>query len=659
MFQINEDNSIYVTRGDSGFINVTAKDKAGNPYTFMPGETLRMKVFAKKNCEKVVLQKDFPITEVAQTVQIFLDEKDTKIGGVISKPVTYWYELELNPLSNPQTIIGYGEDGPVVFMLYPEGRDLPEDDPIIQPEDIPIVDTELDLFSKRPVENQVIARAILRLEKSHEKTHEAVAELHVTPEMFGAIGDGVADDTEALQKAIENSAGTTLRLGDGVYKLNGQVVISAITNIEATAAIITGRGLRVTGADVTVKGVTFKDITTNAIVCDAGAKIHVDRCAFENIGTSSNLDKTHEGCAVYANACAVKVTDTKFTKCRGHGAVYCYNGGFVEIKDSRFTENYYRAIVLYGNGISEGVISRNYIEDCGKPNTSGSGVGCNGIYSTNGGGVVVENNTILRCRENAIEGVFLKVLCNYIDGTGVEVDTKPTPSIEGIFVLPKQPAYIANNIILNARGYGIKTYTDKAITEPIFIIGNIIKGCKGGSIDINSPISVSNVHVADNVVDSTVNINNCNDTDVYIGDVGKLYGKPDISKNKAIFDYHHYFDVLEPFTNSNCAPAFETESGVSCVRVAYQEYAKIIYSLPALKGERHMLRFAVLGKGKFNVNLMKNGAYDQSIVAVDSNDYVEKSYTIPINGTISDKYKINIEFQETSCIRTADIQLYR
>lgn len=173
MFQINDDKSIYVTRGDIVFLSVTA-DNEGEAYTFQPGDIVRFKVYGKKDAESVALQKDFPVTEETDTVEIFLDENDTKIGEVISKPRDYWYEVELNPFDNPQTIIGYDEDGPRIFKLYPEGDNVEESAPI-QPEDIPIVDRELDLTSTRPVENQAVAREIVRLSYVAETTANGLA----------------------------------------------------------------------------------------------------------------------------------------------------------------------------------------------------------------------------------------------------------------------------------------------------------------------------------------------------------------------------------------------------------------------------------------------------------------------------------------------------
>lgn len=162
MFIINEDKSIYITRGDVAFFSVKTETETGEAYIFQAGDVVRFKVFEKKACENVVLQKDFGIEAETEEVGIYLEEKDTKIGDVISKPVDYWYEVELNPYTDPQTIIGYDEDGAKIFKLFPEGNEKEDDEPIT-PEDIPVVDEALDLTSTRPVQNQAIARAILKI----------------------------------------------------------------------------------------------------------------------------------------------------------------------------------------------------------------------------------------------------------------------------------------------------------------------------------------------------------------------------------------------------------------------------------------------------------------------------------------------------------------
>ena len=123
MFKINDDLSIYATRGDAINFTLNADDAEGL-HTFKAGDVVRFTVFEKKACHCVELQKDFRLSEDTQDVMISLTAEDTRIGELISKPKDYWYEVELNPLTTPQTLIGYDEYGAKVFRLYPEGGNL-------------------------------------------------------------------------------------------------------------------------------------------------------------------------------------------------------------------------------------------------------------------------------------------------------------------------------------------------------------------------------------------------------------------------------------------------------------------------------------------------------------------------------------------------------
>lgn len=119
MFQINEDLSIYATRGDIVFFKVTAKE-GENSHLFNAMDVVRITVYGKKNVTEILMQKDIILAEETDTVEVLLTKEDTTFGDPISKPKDYWYEIELNPTTNPQTIIGYDESGPKVFRLYPE-----------------------------------------------------------------------------------------------------------------------------------------------------------------------------------------------------------------------------------------------------------------------------------------------------------------------------------------------------------------------------------------------------------------------------------------------------------------------------------------------------------------------------------------------------------
>lgn len=92
-------------------------------HTFNVGDIVRFKVFKKKDCGCIEIQKDVEVTGAVTNLDIELTKDDTKIGGLISKPVDYWYEIELNPDTEPQTVIGYDDDGEKIFRLFPEGDD--------------------------------------------------------------------------------------------------------------------------------------------------------------------------------------------------------------------------------------------------------------------------------------------------------------------------------------------------------------------------------------------------------------------------------------------------------------------------------------------------------------------------------------------------------
>jgi hypothetical protein len=228
MFVINEDKSIYITRGDVAFFSLSVNTETGEAYKFQPGDVVRMKVFEKKACDNVVLTKDFGIEEETEEIEILLEEKDTKIGKVISKPTDYWYEVELNPYTDPQTIIGYDEDGAKIFRLYPEGNDK-ADEPIT-PEDVTVVDEELSLTSTRPVQNQAIARAIATIRADVKK--EVDAELTAYDERVDTKVDTRLARFDAFLGGIEGGDGyEEYELTSEIPELSGKIISNGVCAI--------------------------------------------------------------------------------------------------------------------------------------------------------------------------------------------------------------------------------------------------------------------------------------------------------------------------------------------------------------------------------------------------------------------------------------------
>ena len=122
MLKIDSEKKIHITRGDSGTIVITAQNSDGSDHEFVAGDVVRLRVMEKRNVTNTVLTVDVVVTENSTSVDMGLNSDQTRIGGYINSPVTYWYEVELNPETNSTTIIGYDDEGEKEFILYPEGR---------------------------------------------------------------------------------------------------------------------------------------------------------------------------------------------------------------------------------------------------------------------------------------------------------------------------------------------------------------------------------------------------------------------------------------------------------------------------------------------------------------------------------------------------------
>lgn len=246
MFTINDDLSIYATRGDTVFFTVTAEEN-GTPYFFEAGDVLRIKIFEKKNANKVVLEKSFPVTARTDRFTILLTEDDTKIGDVISKATDYWYEIELNPFTNPQTIIGYDEDGAKVFRLFPEGKDSEVVNP--EPRVIAAVDNELDMTSTRPVQNQAVSRAIVNLAAAYQVTKKEVAEAaEETAAIVGNMGAELDSSVAKLEGKLATERARVDNLVSGATVGDAEVVdirVDFMGNNHASAGTAIRSGLAV------------------------------------------------------------------------------------------------------------------------------------------------------------------------------------------------------------------------------------------------------------------------------------------------------------------------------------------------------------------------------------------------------------------------------
>ena len=91
---------------------------------FKNGDVIRFGVYGENEMDSApYINKKVVVEGEQYYVNINLTSEDTKIGDYINEKTKYWWEVELN---EEQTLIGFDEDGPKIFMLYPEGMVINE-----------------------------------------------------------------------------------------------------------------------------------------------------------------------------------------------------------------------------------------------------------------------------------------------------------------------------------------------------------------------------------------------------------------------------------------------------------------------------------------------------------------------------------------------------
>ena len=112
-----KNKTIHLNRGDSASIQI-----ACNNSSFDIGQKLCLYIMEAGNCENILVQVETDILEESNTATLSITSEDTKS---LSEPFSYgakefWYELELQNGAERTTLIGFDENGPKLFILYPE-----------------------------------------------------------------------------------------------------------------------------------------------------------------------------------------------------------------------------------------------------------------------------------------------------------------------------------------------------------------------------------------------------------------------------------------------------------------------------------------------------------------------------------------------------------
>lgn len=120
MIKIDEEKTIYITRGDSTN-GINKLPISYEDYEFKENDKLKLIVMEKKGYTKeIILEKDFVVGANVNEVFLNLSSDDTLNFPLENKKMTYWYDIILN---NETTIYGYDEEQAKKLIVYPGGVD--------------------------------------------------------------------------------------------------------------------------------------------------------------------------------------------------------------------------------------------------------------------------------------------------------------------------------------------------------------------------------------------------------------------------------------------------------------------------------------------------------------------------------------------------------
>ncbi|HAM9540335.1 TPA: hypothetical protein IDY85_000288 [Escherichia coli] len=338
----------------------------------------------------------------------------------------------------------------------------------------------------------------------------------VNPLMFGAYGDGITDDTEAVNNAIASSsnidgvANTYLVSGNGIQIQHGKTFKNAtITESKASNAVM----LRFTGSNSAIENIIFdgsNGLTSRGIIVNAGlSDIHIYKCRATDlkkpfVGVSGDYDNnlfcvrvTIEKC--FANNCGNDGIDYDRTTIIFDGVSGC------TVKDCYFSScNWgitFRQPYDYPE-LTKPYAYYNRVDGCYLSGKTG--------YQYNQG-ISAQSQKHFSASGNTIEGFLGNAIDNQrCDFSRIE-NNKLTSGDDGIFFgdLNCRGHIVTGNLIIGcARGirvYGaVGDWVNQTMTD-IIISGNTILDSKSVGIYIYKTETTNNFNgfnISNNIVDN-------------------------------------------------------------------------------------------------------------------------------------------------------------
>ncbi len=309
---------------------------------------------------------------------------------------------------------------------------------------------------------------------------------------FGAVGNGIADDTAAIKAAIASiPSGGTVLFPFGNY---------LITSTQANPILISQNGVNVIGNNATISNGANRSFATFVI---AGTAVIIDGMTFDGKNTSLNtllIDNT-------AKQVVVRNCEIKNSKQQAGDATYAV-GILVKNGTSDITIDncYIHNIDAPITGVARGILATQF----GSPSTFFKDLTISNCFfedispDSDGDGIVLQplsyandvDSNVINCRFNRCEKRAIKIQANNVNVIGCHV-TLPSNGFAGISIYGDRCKVIGSTI---TGGY---SYIGIEVGVPAGVLGNqtVIDGV---IINMTSIVGNFGIRFYGNINDLTV-----------------------------------------------------------------------------------------------------------------------------------------------------------